>query len=102
MDTLLSSTTTAQQFASSFITKWKVSTHASRTSDVLIDTVNSASTVTSLTVGGEGFLKLRPITATAASAITPEEGMIVMVSSTNGTFAAIGFYGYANGAWVQF
>ncbi len=48
-----------------------------------------------------GLLNIKPITATAASAITPAEGDIVMVSSTNGTFTSIGFWGYQNGAWTK-
>lgn len=48
-----------------------------------------------------GVFNLKPITATAASAITPAEGDIVMVSNTNGTFTSIGLWGYQNGSWQK-
>jgi hypothetical protein len=46
-------------------------------------------------------INLAPITATAASAITPAEGDMVFVSNTNATFTSIGFWGYQNGAWIK-
>jgi hypothetical protein len=46
-------------------------------------------------------INLAPITATAASAITPAEGDMVFVSDTNGTFTSIGFWGYQNGTWTK-
>lgn len=48
-----------------------------------------------------GVLNIKPITATAASAITPAEGDIVFVSTTNATFTSIGIWGYQNGAWIK-
>ncbi len=51
------------------------------------------------TIGGEGYMQLAPITATAASAITPAEGMILFVSNTDATFVSIGIWCYQNGAW---
>jgi len=42
-----------------------------------------------------------PITAANASTITPSDGMQVYVSDTNGTFTAIGFWGYENGVWIK-
>lgn len=48
-----------------------------------------------------GAINITPITSTAASAITPAEGDIVMVSNTNGTFTSIGFWGYQNGSWQK-
>lgn len=56
-------------------------------------------TVTRWKFHDNGAIELTPITATAASAITPSEGMMVMVSNTNGTFTSIGFWAYENGAW---
>lgn len=41
------------------------------------------------------------ITATAASALTPEDGMFFYVTSTDATFTSIGFWGRENGAWVK-
>jgi hypothetical protein len=52
-----------------------------------------------LTLNGNGSIQLRPITATAASAITPAEGMLIFVSSTDATFLTIGIWSYQNGAW---
>lgn len=40
------------------------------------------------------------MTAVQASAITPAEGMQVHVTTTNGTFTAVGPWSYTNGAWV--
>lgn len=48
-----------------------------------------------------GVLNIKPITATAASAITPAEGDIVFVSTTDATFTSIGLWGYQNGAWIK-
>ncbi len=50
---------------------------------------------------GDGSWQIVPITATAASAITPVEGMMLFVSSTDATFITIGFWGYQNGLWVK-
>jgi hypothetical protein len=74
-------------------------THASRTSTLTLKGTLNATTVDLLTLAGNGSVKLRPITATEASAITPAEGMIIMVSSTNGTFLSIGGWMYYNAAW---
>lgn len=48
-----------------------------------------------------GVFNLVPITGVAATALTPNEGDIVMVSSTDGVFTSIGFWGYQNGAWTK-
>lgn len=45
-------------------------------------------------------LTLTPITATAASAITPAFGMMVVVNNTNGTFTSTGLWFYNGAAWV--
>jgi hypothetical protein len=47
------------------------------------------------------FFGLFPMTATAASAITPADGNLVYVTTTNGTFTSVGFWGYENGVWVK-
>lgn len=54
-----------------------------------------------LVLDASKYIKMSPITATAASAITPGEAMIVFVSDTNGTFTSIGFWGYQNGSWQK-
>jgi len=41
------------------------------------------------------------MTAVQGSALTPVDGMIIYVTTTNGTFLTIGFWGYENGAWVD-
>jgi hypothetical protein len=43
----------------------------------------------------------RIMTAVQASAITPADGMVLYVSSTNGTFTVVGFWGYENALWVK-
>ena len=48
---------------------------------------------------GLGVVQLIPITATAASAITPAEGYFVFVSNTDATFTSIGPWCYYNSAW---
>ena len=47
-----------------------------------------------------GAIKGNPITATAASALTPAESDVVFVSDTNGTFTSIGYWQYKNSAWA--
>ncbi len=44
-------------------------------------------------------VRYTPMTATQASAITPQEGLVVFTSDTNGTFLSIGLHCYENGAW---
>ena len=46
-------------------------------------------------------LMLKPMTAVQASAITPADGMVLYVSSTNGTFTVVGFWGYENSVWTK-
>jgi hypothetical protein len=64
--------------------------------------VQNSTVLTKYFTIGHGYAQLTPITATAASAITPAEGQIVIVSDTNGTFTSIGFWGYSNGSWAKF
>lgn len=40
------------------------------------------------------------LTAVQATALTPVNGMMVYVTSTDGTFIAEGFWGYVEGAWT--
>jgi len=54
-----------------------------------------------LTIKPTNAINLSPIKATAASAITPAEGDMVFVSSTDATFTSIGFWGYQHGAWTK-
>lgn len=49
----------------------------------------------------EDILKCSPISAATASAITAEDGMMVYVNTTNGTFTSVGFWGRENGSWVK-
>ncbi len=99
---LYTESSTSTTIANQMIWKFTTATHASRTSQLSFTGILAASPVTMLTLNGDGSMQLRPITATEASAITPAEGMIVMVSNTNGTFTSIGFWGYRNGAWAAF
>lgn len=46
-------------------------------------------------------LNIEPISATIASALTPSNGDIVCVNTTNATFTAIGFWMRENGVWVK-
>lgn len=48
-----------------------------------------------------GALLLPRLTATQGSALTPTNGHLIYVTSTNGTFTSVGFWGYENGAWVK-
>jgi len=41
------------------------------------------------------------LTATAASSLTPLEGMMCYVSTTNGTFTSRGFWGYIDSGWTK-
>ncbi len=83
------------------ISKYTDATTATRTSSLVFTGQLSASTVNLLTLAGDGSMLMRPITATAASAITPAEGMLIFSSSTNGTFTSIGLWCYENGAWSK-
>lgn len=102
IDFYIQATSATTPLSNQIIYKWTDATFATRTSSLVFTGVNSTSTVDLLTLAGDGSMTMRPITATAASAITPAEGMIVMVSNTNGTFLSIGFWGYRNGAWAAF
>ena len=92
---------TATTFTNGIISKLTVATHLSSTSQMIITGVLGGATGDILTLNGDKSIQITPITATAASAITPSEGMIVFVSNTNGTFLAVGFWGYQGGLWVK-
>lgn len=77
-------------------------TTASRTSSLIFSGANNGSNVDIMTLGGEGYLKINGITATAASAITPSAGMVVFVNSTDATFTSVGFWGYDGTSWSKF
>ncbi len=74
-------------------------TLGSITSTMVLQGKLSSATVDLLTLAGDGSVKLRPISATAASAITPAEGMLLIVNTTDATFTSTGFWGYSGGAW---
>lgn len=59
------------------------------------------STITSQKLSLNAVTKLYSFTATEASAISAEDGQIIYVNSTNGTFTQIGFWGRENGAWIK-
>ncbi len=46
-------------------------------------------------------LNIEPISAATASALTPTNGDLVHVNTTNGTFTALGLWGRENGIWVK-
>jgi len=58
-------------------------------------------TVSKFKVHKSGAVVFAPMTAATAAALTPGEGMVVMVSDTDGTFTSIGLWGYQNGAWAK-
>lgn len=94
--------TPGQPLSNQLISKWTTSDNATRTSSFVVKGVLNTTTVDVLTLNANGSIQLRPITATAASAITPAEGMMLFSSSTDATFTSIGFWGYENGAWHKF
>lgn len=87
--------------ANRIISKLTTASSATATSQLIFQGVLSASMVDVLTLAGDGSIKLRSITAAAASAITAADGMIVYVSDTDATFTSVGFWGREGGAWVK-
>lgn len=77
----------------------------SATATPLIGGDFSANTVTitgGLTVSTTTNAFTPPVmTAIQGSALTPTDGMLIYVTSTNGTFTSIGFWGRVSGAWTQ-
>ena len=61
----------------------------------------SANAKLEITATTQAPIKLTPMTATQASALTAEDGQIVYVSTTDATFVSIGFWGRENGVWVK-
>lgn len=62
----------------------------------------SLNAIAEFTSTTKAAIKLTPITAAQASAITAENGMEVYVSDTDATFTSVGFWGYEAGAWIKF
>jgi hypothetical protein len=58
----------------------------------------SSNSLLELSSTNRAFIIMR-MTATQASAITAENGMMLYVSDTNGTFTSIGVWAYENGTW---
>jgi hypothetical protein len=54
-----------------------------------------------LTSSSLTFLTTR-LTGDAASALTPTNGMSTYITSTNGTFTSVGFWGYEAGSWKKY
>lgn len=101
LELYLESTSSDDRVSNQFISKWVIATDATRTSQLIITGVLSGTTGDLLKLNADKSIQMTPITAAAASAITPAEGMIVFVSDTDATFTTIGFWGYENGAWVD-
>lgn len=102
VDFQISTADSTNQISNQIISKWIDAADVSRTSEAKLKGVFSASTVDLMTWNADGSWQIRPITATAASAITPAEGMMLFASTTDATFTTIGFWGYRNGAWAAF
>ncbi len=83
------------------VTKWSDATLATATSQFEIWGRKTGTLQALLTINGEGSFKLINLTATLASAITPSNGMLIYVSTTDATFTSVGFWGYEAGAWVK-
>lgn len=52
-------------------------------------------------IANGGPMLFVPMTAAAASAITPVEGYVVCVSTTDATFTSTGFWGFHDAAWAK-
>ena len=76
--------------------------HQIRTSTIMGSATGTPNTsaILELESTAKGFLLPR-MTATQGSAITGVNGLVIYVTSTNGTFASVGFWGYEAGAWVK-
>lgn len=84
-----------------FQSKWIVATDLSHYSETSIWAADNGGISEKFTISGYGWMKLGGITATAASALTPAEGMVVRVTDTDGTFTSIGYWAYENSTWVK-
>lgn len=54
-----------------------------------------------ITVTGTTNWRPEQYTATEASALTPSNGDLIYVTSTDATFTSVGFWGYENGSWSK-
>jgi hypothetical protein len=99
VDFMINTATTSAKLSNQLISIWTDATFATRTSQLSFTGLLAGTSGTVFTINGDKSIQLTPITSTAASAITPAEGMIVFVSDTNGTFVSIGLWSYQNGAW---
>jgi parallel beta-helix repeat protein len=86
--------------------QWSNSSSAGGPKDVAL--LRSAAGVMKVSNGGTGFgsisiasNRIEPMSAAAASALSPSNGWLIYVSDTNGTFTSVGFWGYQNNAWVK-
>lgn len=61
----------------------------------------SANSAVEITTTSKASLKLTPMTAAQASAVTAENGQLLYVSTTDATFTSVGIWAYENGAWVK-
>jgi hypothetical protein len=59
---------------------------------------NAMVTFSSTTKAG---FKIDGVNVTQAGAITAEDGQVIYVTNTDGTFTSVGFWGRENGAWVK-
>ena len=89
--------------ANNIVYKWDTSTKAWRDMNIVDSlTATTFSATTATTTGlATTVLTITPQTATAASALTPVEGMIVVVSDTDGTFTSTGVWIYEGAAWAK-
>jgi hypothetical protein len=60
----------------------------------------NTSALLELSSTSQGLLLPR-LTAAEASAVTGVNGLMIYVTSTNGTFTSVGFWGYEGGVWVK-
>jgi hypothetical protein len=72
------------------------------TDDVTVDTGKlSISSISHAGAAGSAVLNLTPMAGTLATALTPANGDVIMVSSTNGVFTSTGLWFYIGGAWTK-
>ncbi|WP_452220238.1 hypothetical protein [Lacinutrix salivirga] len=54
-----------------------------------------------LKVANQNVFKAGKFTAAEASALTPQNGDFIYVTTTNATFTSRGFWGRENGTWIK-
>lgn len=64
-------------------------------------TTPSANAAVEITTTTKASLKLTPMTAAQASALTAEDGQLLYVSTTDATFTSVGIWARENGSWVK-